>query len=75
MKKDPYQSIKHLLDPLLKIVLEEEKKSFHNDAHLWEKHEKQLRFEFEEMALSYYERIDHACDLIKKRFRLQEPAS
>jgi len=57
---------KSSLEPLLKIVLEEEKKNFRSDFESWEAHEAKLRSEFETMAACYQDRLIHACDLIRR---------
>lgn len=58
-----------LLEPLIKMVLEEEKKDFKSDLESWEVHEAKLRAEFEAMANAYQDRLIHACTLIKERFK------
>lgn len=56
------------VEPLLKLVLEEEKKNFHSDLESWEAHEAKIRLEIESMVETYQQRLLHACDLIQKRF-------
>ncbi len=65
---DHKRKVKQHLAPLLKIVLEEEKKNFYSDVESWDSYEAKVRAEFEEMAESYQHRLLHACDLIRKRF-------
>lgn len=64
MSQDPKQA----LEPLIKMVLEEERKNFHSEMESWESREAKIRAEFESMASCYQDRLSHACDLIRQNF-------
>ncbi|MCE5317564.1 MAG: hypothetical protein LLG04_09440 [Parachlamydia sp.] len=67
--KQNNDAVKKTLEPLIKVVLEEERKNFRSEVESWEAHEAKIRAEFETMAANYQDRLTHACDLIRQRFR------
>lgn len=56
--------------PLLKVILEEERKNFHGELESWESYEAKLTHEMVQLAENYHKRLQHACALIQEHFRI-----
>lgn len=63
------QDLRTALEPLIKMVLEEERRNFISEMEPWESREAKIRAEFEAMAACYRDRLANACELIKKHVR------